>query len=133
MATKTYSLKDITLIVGSTIVDNFTNISVTMDNDKVTFTEGCNGEVTRTKSGSKLGTIEITLPQTNDANDMFSLYCNTNGLVPVEIKDNNGKSLHSMLQGAIVKMADAGYAIESGDRVWSIKGAIDVNHIGGNF
>lgn len=132
MATKTYSKEQVSVIVGGTIVKNFTSIKVTQAEDKWTLKEGSHGEVTRSKKSATIGSVMITLPQSNSNNGDFSAYCDADALVEVEVKDNFGESLHMMPQGTFIKKPDATYEDEATDYEWTISGGIPLNHLGGN-
>lgn len=132
MSVKTYGREDVTVIVGGTIVTDFDSVKVAKNDDRFTMKEGSHGEVTRSKKSNKLGSITITLPQTNTINGDFTAYHDADALVEVEVKDNNGESLHLMPQGTFVKTPDVGYEEEAGSHEWIIAGPIPTNHIGGN-
>jgi len=131
---KTYSPVQGSLIVGGSIVESWRTVSVAEDEDGWTFDVDSNsGETTRTENASKLGTFTVTLPQASTDNATLSAFKAAKSLIAVSFIDNSGASLHVMPLGTIVKVADAEYAKEAGDREWTIRGNLDVNILGGNL
>lgn len=131
-ATKTYSKEDVTVIVGGTIVKNFVSVKVSYAEKKWTFKEGSHGEVTRSKKGSRLGSVIIVLPQTNSDNGSFTSYCDADALVEIEVKDNYGESIHLMPEGTFEQIPEALYEDEAGDYEWVLMGRLSKNFVGGN-
>lgn len=131
--TKTYIQGEVNCFVGGTIVENFTKISVSRDNDSFAFAEGSAGKVARSKNGTKLGSIKITLLQTEPINGDFSAYHDGDALLEVEVKDGNGESLHLMPEGTFVKVPEKMYEGEIAEVEWELKGALPVHFIGTNY
>lgn len=133
MSVKTYDPTQVCVTAGVAILTGWDKIVVRRDNDKWTFTEGTNGELTRTKHKSSLGEIEITLPQAHSDNAILSALEITDTLIACSVLDKSGSSIHIMPEGSIVKTAEATYDKESTERAWIIKGEIiNPNIIGGN-
>lgn len=134
--TKTYSAANITVWVGPTPIDDFEVVTVKKTNDTVTIKEGTGGRIVRTISGSTAGEISIKFNQASpEQSDMSGYATKVNGIVPfvpVLIKDNSGKSIHSMPEGTVVKIADATYGKESDDLEWMIIGSLPLHLNGGN-
>lgn len=149
-AVKTYSPAEVALVVGGVPVENFTSIKISYDNDRVKITEGSGGEATRTINVSKMGTIEIELPQTTGANALlsgqdqlfkssvlssmipFNISLFEDAMIPILVKDNKGFSEHVMNQATLVKAPDATYGMDAGNRTWVYKGSLDVHINAGN-
>lgn len=123
---KTYDPTQVSITLGITKLDNWDEVTVVFDEDAWTFTSGTQGEATRTKNSNRLGTITITLPQTSADNDTLSAWYLSGLNFPCDVRDNNGTSVGSMALATVVKMADLGFAKESGTREWMIKGKLSV-------
>jgi hypothetical protein len=123
---KTYDPGSVTITVGITKMDNWDEVRVAFDEDGWTFTSGTQGEATRTKNRNRLGTITITLPQTSIDNNKLSYWAFSGLTVPVIVKDNNGTSVGTMLNGTVVKFPDQEFGKESGTREWTIKGKLSI-------
>jgi len=133
MSVKTYDPSQVTLMVGISIIAGWDKIVVRADEDKWTFKTGTNGETTRTKNASKVGEIEITIPQAHLDNFILSGLELTGALVACTVTDWSGNSAHGMPEGSILKMPESEYGKESTDRVWTIKGNVTPSVVGGNF
>ena len=129
---KTYDPDQVSVIVGGTIIKSWNKIMVAKDEDDWTFNAGTTGEVTRTRNLNRLGTITLTLPQTSADNGILSAFAVSGGLLSCVVKDGSGRSLHVMPEGTVVKPADSEYGKESGERAWSLKGAVVEMTVGGN-
>jgi hypothetical protein len=131
--TLTYSSDDVSVIVGATIITDFEEIAVTQDEDSWSFSAGSSGEVTRSKNSNKLGSIAITLMQTKREQLQLVALQESDALIPVVIKDNNGASIHVITEATLVKAPDANYGkTEAQTRVWTFKGKLTANIVGGN-
>lgn len=90
---------------------------------------GADGEVVRTKSHDRRGTIELTLMQSSPSNDYLSALCLTDEQVdqgvgavgPSMVKELNGTSVMGGAQSWVTQPAEAEYAAESGMRTWVIR------------
>lgn len=133
MATKTYDPSQVSVIVGGNIITNFEKVSVSRDEDNWKFQAGSSGEVTRTKNSNPLGTIEIELSQTVAEQVGLSALVGTDALIPINVADLNGTSIHTMPEGSVMKVADAEYGKDDATtRTWTLKGALTVHVVGGN-
>ncbi len=140
MAVKTYSPKDVTVIIAGTQISGFaedTFVSVERDEDSFTKVVGADGEVSRTASADKSGTITVTLLATSASNDILSALAVADeislaGLFPVLIKDELGSSIHTAASAWIQKAAGKEYAAEIGENEWLIQCANLIEFTGGN-
>lgn len=133
MGVRTYDMNLVSVIIGGSIIKSWNTVKVARDNDRWSFSEGSTGEITRTRNSSLLGTITLTLPQASADNATLSAFETAGTLIPCLIMDKGGPSIHTMPEGTVVKMPDAEYGKESGEREWTIKGEIiDPHVIGGN-
>ncbi len=133
MATKTYIPGEVSVIIGTAIINDFESITIEYDEDFWNFSVGSGGEVTRTKNSSRLGTIIVEVPQTIEENLTLSAQAASDDTIPVNIIDTSGASVHTITTASILRIPTAGYAKnESGTREWACKGELDVNVVGGN-
>jgi hypothetical protein len=122
----TYIASEVSVVVGSRpasgIADG-TFVRIERTNDAFSMKEGADGEVTRSKSGSKSGTITITLEQASAYNDYLSSLAITDeltgaGMVPILVRDAKGTSLFTSPAAWVRKMPDTEFGKESGPREW---------------
>ena len=130
---KTYSPKEVSVVIGGAIIKSWDEVSVVMDEDRNVLSSATTGESTRTKNANRLGKIEITLPQTSEDNLALSGLLAIDTPIPCAVIDSGGNSLHVMPLGVIMKSPDSGYAKENGTRIWTIAGNLpDPQIVGGN-
>lgn len=127
----TYSPKEVSIIIGSHIVDNWEEVTVVKDEDDNLFSTGADGEVAVTENANELGTISITIKQTSKSNLILSAL-GKGAVLPITIADKSGKSLHMIPLSKRVKAPDAAYGKEAGDREWAYRGSLEINIAGGN-
>lgn len=140
MAVKTYSPKEVSVIVAGTQISGFaedTFINVERDSDAFTKIVGADGEVSRSASADLSGTITITLMGTSASNDILSALAavdqlSLSGEFPVLIKDNQGSTLHTAPSAWIQKMASKEYGAEVGDTEWILQCSELLEFVGGN-
>lgn len=140
MAVKTYSPKDVSVIVAGTQISGFaedTFVNVERDSDAFTKVVGADGEVSRTASADLSGTITITLLGTSASNDILSALAvadalSLSGQFPILIKDELGTSLHTAAEAWIQKAASKEYGAEVGDVEWLIQCSDLIEFTGGN-
>jgi hypothetical protein len=128
---KTYSPGDGSLIIGGSII-KFDSVTIAKNEPKNFMTEGTQGEVTRTKNLSTLGTITVVLPQSSSDNAILSAKAIANGIESILFKDNLGASLATMPEGVFTELPDSEFAKEHGDRSWEFQGSMPIYIIGGN-
>lgn len=140
MAVKTYSPKDVSVIVAGTIISGFaedTFVSIERDSDAFTKVVGADGEVSRTASADLSGTITITLLATSASNDILSALAiadqlTLSGEFPVLIKDEFGNSIHTAPSAWIMKQAAKEYGAEIGETEWVLQCSELIEFVGGN-
>jgi hypothetical protein len=140
VAVKTYSPKDISIIVAGTQITGFAEdsfLSIERSSDAFVKVVGADGEVARTASADKSGTITITLLQSSSSNDVLSALqaadeISLTGKFPLLIKDHFGTSIHEASTAWVMKVADAEYGAELGDVEWTIECADLTSFVGGN-
>jgi hypothetical protein len=123
---KTYSPKRVAVSVAGIPVTGFadgTFISADYTNDAFTIVTGADGESTFVENADQSGTIEITLKESSDSNDVFSALHATdradlNGIVPIFIKDTNGRDTFLAAEARIMKQATGEKGNDLSDRTW---------------
>jgi hypothetical protein len=129
MAVKTYDPKAVAIIIAgipiSGIADG-TFITAARDNPMWNSGAGSDGEGYRAKSNDKSGTVTLTLLQTSASNDALSALAKLDeasgdGVGPLLIKDNSGRTLIAAESCWIEKPADAEFAREISNREWTLK------------
>lgn len=129
---KTYDPSQGILTIGGAIMAGWNGVTTEYDEDEWAFTPGTQGELTRTKNLSKLGTITVIFPQTHSNNMLMSGFQTAGSLIVCAFMDKSGLSLATMGKGTVVKQATSEFAKESGEREWQIKGNIEAMIVGGN-
>ena len=140
MSVRTYSPRDLTIIVAGATITGYaesTFCSVERNSDAFTTIVGANGEVTRTASADRSGSITLTLIQTSPSNDVLSALqvsdeLTLSGKFPVLVKDGFGSSIYEASTAWIQKVATAEYGADMGDREWIIACADLTSFVGSN-
>ena len=101
--------------------------------------EGTDGEITRSKTNSKLYNIKIRLGQSSLGNSLLSALFNTDqagvngaGVGAILIQDRQGTTLFSGSRAWISKPPDTSFDRESKEREWEIQAILDVVVWGNN-
>ena len=129
---KTYAPGEVSVVIGGSIINSWNSVTVARNEDKNFPSVGTQGEVTRTVNASNLGTITLVLPQSSADNAVLSAKEVANGIESIGIMDKSGDSIHTMPEGFITTVAEAGYEKELTEREWVFQGDLPVNIIGGN-
>lgn len=140
MSLKTYNAHEVSVIVGIRPITGLSEgdaVSVERESDSWSDSVGISGEVTRSGSADKRGTITLRLQQTSEDNDYLSALVTADeltksGVVPVLIRDVNGNSLYMAEEAWIKKPANASFAKDAGEREWVIRCARLEMFSGGN-
>lgn len=137
---KTINPKEVSVIVGPHAMSGFAAgsfVTATKDEQAYTKKVGTDGKVTRAKSNNDAGTVTIRLDQASASNDYLSGIAlldraSDTGVVPLLIRDANGRTVISAESVWVQKMPDTEQSNESLDREWVLDcGAMDM-FIGGN-
>jgi hypothetical protein len=133
MATfKNYDPGRVVVVVNGVQIQGFgegTFVKVSRKTPSFSTKVGAGGDVVRTKSRDRRGTIEITLMQSSPSNDYLSGLCVTDELVdqgvgavgPALVKELNGTTVMGGTSSWVTQPADAEYAADSGMRTWVIE------------
>jgi len=140
MSLKTYNPKEVSVIVGARVITGFaedSKVIVARENDSWAKVAGVDGEVTRSKSNDKSGSITINLMQSSDDNAFLTALYQSDelsgaGVVPVTVKDNSGTSLYIAPEAWIRKPPDSEFSREAGPREWILDCAELTMNVGGN-
>lgn len=138
----TYEFDQVTVAFGPLLMDGFQDgEGVTIEQGQPTFTThvGCDGKVTRAKTLDRTATVTIHLMQTSAQNDALSAVHiadrdspNGAGILPLYIRDRNGRSLYTAAEAWIQKAPDAVYDRTPTTRDWEIGVAFLEQFAGGN-
>ncbi len=114
---------------------------VEIDQDSNDFDDivGTDGDVTRSKTNDRRGTVTITLMQSSEGNALLSALNNIDrkqsngaGVGPLLIKDNQGTALYAGEKSWISKPPAAPFGKTAGPRAWTIRVADLERFDGGN-
>ena len=139
MAVKTYSPKDVTVIVGAMTIKGFVEdsfVEISQRGDGITPYDGADGETGRSIDPNTGLEIKINLAQTSESNDylseLYELDYNTgNALVPIAVKDLLGSTVAASSQAWVVKKADTKFARKIDAREWTIQTGAATLLVGG--
>jgi len=137
----TYAAEKVIVTVGGVIVSGFTDgdfITVKYDEDRYMAKSGADGEVGRSKNASRLGTIDIVLSSTSQANDELSALFNLAQIggydnpVPFGVADLSGRSFAGASKSWIKTAPDLSFGKEITERTWVLQAADLTISYGGN-
>ena len=137
---KTYNAAEVSVLVGTRRLTGLAEASfvkATRDVEAFTKKVGATGEVTRSKSNNKAGTVEVTLDQASNDNDFLSELAaldeaSSAGIVPISIIDGSGTTVIFARQGWVQKLPEVDKGRESGENVWIFDTGQMSTFIGGN-
>lgn len=137
---KTYNGHEVSVIVGSRLIKGLAegdSVVVSRESDSFSDNVGLDGEVTRSGSIDRRGTVTLRLQQTSADNDFLSTLSQADekagtGVVPILIRDTNGTTIYASNEAWVRKPADGGVAREAGEREWPIRCANLEMFSGGN-
>lgn len=135
-----YNAGDVSVIVGTRSLSGFGETSVvSIERDEDAFIKqiGADGEVTRSKTNNRTGSLTITLQQMSESNDFLSNLAQTDeltgqGTFPVLVRDANGNTLAVADTAWIRKLPVSAFARDAGEREWIIDCADLVMFVGGS-
>lgn len=126
----TYSAEQVIITVGGVIVSGFTDgdyVTCKYNDQRYTAKAGADGEVARSKTASRMGTIEIVLSHTSAANNELGQLFNldlTGGespTVPIEVADLSGTGLVQAANAWVQTSPDFVRGTEVGDATWTFE------------
>ena len=137
----TYAAEQVIVSVGGVTVTGFTDgdfLTAKYDEQRYFKKVGADGEVGRSKNGSRSGTIEVVLSGTSAANDLLSALFNLGQIggidapIPMGVADLSGRSLVAASKAWLQTAPDLVFGKEIGDRTWIFDCADMVFNYGGN-
>lgn len=140
MPVKTYNSEEVQVIIGTRRIRGLAEGSfVSIDREADTFSKsvGSDGEVSRSKTNNRSGTISITLQNTSEDNAYLMGLHNTDensgaGIVPAKVIDKNGTYVAIATESWIQKPATSEFSNEITTRQWVVAcGNLDLSG-GGN-
>ena len=143
MGTRVYDSNEVAVVFGPNIIDagraDGEFVKITREAAAFSSKVGCDGDVTRSRMNDNRAKVEITIMQTSPSNDIFSaqhildkLTPNGDGIMPLFIKDNNGRSLFTAEHAWIENDPETAFDREAGTRVWVLECARLRSFIGGS-
>lgn len=135
---KTYNAGEVQVIVGTRRLKGLAEgsfVKVARAEDSFKERVGADGEVTRSATNNKMGTIEVTLEQSSEDNAYLQQLMNTdentkNGLVPAKVMDSSGTYVAIGAESWIRKPADLDLGRDAKERTWIVVSA-SLDIIGG--
>ena len=128
----TYSGEKVIITVGGVIVTGFADgdfITASYEEDRYTAKIGADGEIGRSKTASRLGTIEIVLASTSLANTELSTLFNLSLLggidapIPVAVADLSGRGLVAASKCWVKTAPDWVRGKEISENTWTLQAA----------
>ena len=135
-----YDPKQVQVIVDGNPITGFadgTFVEVEFDEQQWNKVSGADGLVSRSKTNNFGGTITITLLATSNSNDILSAIWNrdrrnNNGVVPILVKDSQGRTVWSAAHAWVQQMANQAYSKDTEEREWVFDCAEHMGAAGGN-
>lgn len=135
-----YDPSNVSIIFGGIILsgyDDGTFVTIARNNDMFSLKMGADGIGARAKSSDRSGRVTATLLQTSPVNDQLSAIAIADeltgeGVLPLLVRDGSGTTVASGLSAWIVKMPDAEFGKDIGNRVWVFESDKLQIHVGGN-
>lgn len=114
-----------------------TFVAVERADDAFTMQVGSSGEVARSRSQNRSGSITFTLMQTSASNDVLSEAAAQDeatglGTGPAFIRDNLGRTVVNAPYAWVRKLPTLEFAKAAGSRVWVLDCSIITAQVGGN-
>jgi hypothetical protein len=114
-----------------------TFVAIERSSDSFTKHVGADGEVARTQSADKSGTVTVTLLQTSASNDVLSALAVADertglGTGPLSVVDASGRTVALCAEAWIKKPASIGFSKEAEGREWVFECGHLEEFVGGN-
>ena len=142
MTLGTYDPSQVAIIFGRLPITGFadgTFVSIEQNEDSFSLQIGTDGDGCRSKTNNQSIRVTFTLGQWSASNDTLSAQHNLDvlspsgdGIAPLLVKDNSGRTLVAAENAWIVKPAPAEFGREAGPREWIIESDRALQNIGGN-
>lgn len=136
---RAYAPGEVAVVVGGFPLTNFgpdTFVSVEYNEDASTLQVGVDGEAAISFNKNLSGRFTLTLMQTSESNDVlmgiFAAFKASKTLVPVIIKDINGRAVHAAEKAWPVRIPTVNYAKEAGTVEWVFETDKLISFVGGS-
>ena len=141
---KVYNADEVDIVVGAVLVNSgFADgefLRVEQESDDTEDVVGTDGEVSVSRTNDQRATITILVMQTSDSNDGLSAYATaaktapgmTGAIVPVLIKDQNGRTLMEGANAWVQRSPDRSFDRTAQANEWAIRVAHLTRLDGGN-
>lgn len=141
---KVYTADEIDMAVGPVIIDSGLGddefLRIEQESDDTEDMVGVDGEVTVSRTNDRRATFTFIVMQTSDANDgltALSTLAKTatgmaGGIVPVLVRDKNGRSLFEGANGWVRRSPDRTFGRTAGTNEWQVRVAQLARFDGGN-
>jgi hypothetical protein len=140
---KTYNAGQVSMVFAGIPISGLadgTFVTIAPNTDSFALTIGADGEGVRAKTNNRSGRVTFTILQSSEANDLLSALhnldaapgTNGDGIGPLIVKDNSGRTLVTAEKAWIVKTPDAEFAREASTREWIIESDALLSFHGGN-
>jgi hypothetical protein len=129
MLVQNYDPTKVVLLVGGIPVSGYADgsmIKCARNQDSMKLTKGADGQGVRSKSPDRSGKVTVSLLQSSASNGVFSALAlldqaSSTGVVPVLLKDNNGKVVWTATEAWVMKPTEASWEKEVKDREWVLE------------
>lgn len=137
----TYDVKKVVVAFGGVTLEGYmsgSKVNIAYKNEMFILTIGCDGSGSRGKTNDLSARVTVRLQQTSKSNDFLTGCFVADGEsavgapLPLMISDKSGRSLFVSESAYLVKLPDADYAPEVGERVWVIETDALVANVAGN-
>lgn len=127
---QTYSAEQVIITVGNVILSGFSDgdfVTCKYSENRYTAKAGADGEVARSKTASRMGTVEIVLSHTSAANDELSQQFNLalmggdSPTVPIQVSDLSGTGQVTASNAWLSIAPDFVRGIEIGEATWTFE------------
>ncbi len=142
MTLYTFDAKSVGVIFGGAPLSGFadgTFVSIEQNEDSFSLQVGTDGDACRSKSNNQSARVTVTLQQSSASNDVLSALFNTDilspsgdGIFPLMVKDNTGRSILAAEKAWIVKPPTSTFAREAENREWVFETDAMIHNVGGN-
>lgn len=129
---KNYDPDQVNIVLGSILIQGYAEdsfVTVARSNPSFTKKVGTQGDVTRSRSRDKTGTVTIRLMAESPSNALLAALVALGesdagalgaDIKPISVENLNGGTLYSGAQAWVTAPAEGDYAKESGEREWII-------------
>lgn len=140
--TKFFDADQVTVVIAGIPISGYADgefLTITQESDAFATVVGVDGDVTRSKTKDYRATVELSLMQTSDANDMLSALYNTDreaangaGVGAFLVRDRQGRALYTADTCWVQKAPDVTFDRTATSRTWVIAIANLLRFDGGN-